>query len=135
MRFLDLIVVHCSDTPSERTVTVDDIRKWHVEERGWDDIGYHYVIYQDGSVHKGRALDVPGAHVSGHNTHSIGICLIGGWKGSDDYSDLQLRSLSELISSLKVSLPDSSLQVKGHCDLDSGKTCPNFDVSDWWQFQ
>ena len=55
MRRIDKIILHCSATPEGRNVTVEDIRAWHIE-RGFRTIGYHYVIYLDGSVHAGRPV-------------------------------------------------------------------------------
>ena len=72
MRNINLIIVHCSATPEGRDVSVADIDRWH-RERGFDGIGYHYVVYIDGSVHEGRPLNKVGAHCKGHNAHSIGI--------------------------------------------------------------
>ena len=78
---IDAIVIHCSATKEGKDYTVKDIEKWH-KERGFKEIGYHFVIYRDGSVHAGRELPKDGAHantpgVSGksYNLHSIGICL------------------------------------------------------------
>ena len=49
MRHIDKIIIHCSATPKGQRVTIDQIRGWHTARR-WRNIGYHYVIYQDGSV-------------------------------------------------------------------------------------
>ena len=48
-RVITEIIIHCSATPEGKDFTVDDIRRWH-KEQGWSDIGYHYVIYRDGSI-------------------------------------------------------------------------------------
>ncbi len=77
MRRITEIIIHCSATPEGKDFTVDDIRRWHLA-RHFADIGYHYVIYRDGSVHKGRAENIAGAHCLGHNAHCIGFCYIGG---------------------------------------------------------
>ncbi len=76
MRQITEIILHCSDTVEGRDYTVEDIDRWH-KNRGWRSIGYHYVIYRDGTVHEGRPLKQIGAHCKGHNYHSIGICYIG----------------------------------------------------------
>ena len=86
MREIKKIVIHCSDSTWG---TSEDINRWHLE-RGWDGIGYHYVItngrakstdsykeQDDGSIEKGRPVEKTGAHVRGHNSDSIGVCLIG----------------------------------------------------------
>ena len=77
MRDINSIIVHCSDSNIKSHDNIETIRKWHVDERGWSDIGYHYVITQDGVVHEGRPLSRRGAHARGHNVGSIGICLTG----------------------------------------------------------
>ena len=118
------IVVHCSDTPNGREHTAEDIHRWH-KERGWDGIGYHYVIRINGTVDAGRPMYWQGAHVSGNNKDSIGICLIG----RDEYAVKQLDALYWLIYKIKKEFPEA--EVFGHCDLDSKKTCPNFDVKEW----
>ena len=77
MRTINEIIVHCTATPEGKDYTVDDITRWH-KERGFKTIGYHYVVYRDGSVHEGRPLAEVGAHCKGHNAHSIGVCYVGG---------------------------------------------------------
>ena len=77
MRKINLIVVHCTATPEGRDVTVADIDRMH-RARGWKKIGYHYVVYRDGSVHEGRPVNEVGAHVYGHNANSIGVVYVGG---------------------------------------------------------
>ena len=69
-RIIKEIIVHCSATPEGKDFTVLDIKKWHLE-RGFSDIGYHYVIYRDGSINKGRDESKIGAHCTGHNSYSI----------------------------------------------------------------
>lgn len=127
MRKIENIVIHCSDTPEWKEFDIDDIRKWHVEENGWTDVGYHYVVLLDGTIQIGRALDVPGAHVKGHNAHSIGICYIGGGDGVDTRTPHQEGSLEILINYLKLVF--KGVKVLGHCDFEGvTKTCPNFDA-------
>ena len=137
MRTINEIIIHCSDTPrswmdGRRTSEkVAEIRRWHVEERGWKDIGYHYVIDVDGTVAEGRPVAVAGAHVAGHNSHSIGICLIGGKGGtatdkfSDHFTPEQERALIQLVARLKSEYGD--LKLSGHNQY-AAKACPCFDV-------
>lgn len=77
IRNINEIIVHCSATAEGKDFTVADIKKWHLQ-RGFNDIGYHYVIYRDGSINKGRDESIIGAHCTGHNSYSIGVCYIGG---------------------------------------------------------
>ena len=129
------IVVHYSATQRGRHHTVADIDAWH-KARGWKGIGYHYVIYLDGSVHKGRPDNVVGAHVAGHNTGTIGICWIGGVdgdpnKGVDTRTPEQIATLIALIRTLLARYPGAS--VVGHRDMpDASTQCPGFDVRSWW---
>lgn len=120
------IVIHCSDTPNGRPHNAADIDRWH-KERGWDGIGYHHVILLDGTVEPGRPLNTPGAHAYGYNRESIGICLIG----RDEFTEAQMRSLEGLVIAHKSNYRQAD--VVGHYDLDDhGKTCPNFNVMEWW---
>lgn len=77
MRIINEIIIHCSATPEGKDYTVEQIKQWH-KQRGFSDIGYHYVIYRDGSIHSGRPIERIGAHCLKHNAHSIGVCYIGG---------------------------------------------------------
>lgn len=118
---IEKIVIHCSDSPHGRGDDAETIHKWH-RERGWSGIGYHYVIVEDGTVQAGRPHYWPGAHVKGHNTNSLGICLIG----EDDFTGEQIQSLKQLHTELSQKYPEA--QWFNHYDLDSSKTCPNFDA-------
>jgi N-acetylmuramoyl-L-alanine amidase len=77
MRKINKIILHCSATPEGRHHDVADIRRWHLK-RGFNDIGYHFLIHIDGTVEEGRPLNKQGAHCSGQNRGSIGICYVGG---------------------------------------------------------
>lgn len=129
MRNINLIIVHCSATPEGRNVAVADIDRWH-RERGFDGIGYHYVVYIDGSVHEGRPLNKVGAHCKGHNAHSIGICYIGGvdldGKPKDTRTLAQKDALVNLLMRLKRRFPKAV--IRGHRDF-AAKACPSFDAT------
>ena len=130
MRKINLIIVHCSATPEGKDFTVDDITRWH-KARGFKTIGYHYVIYRDGSIHKGRPVSEEGAHCVGHNANSIGVCYIGGLAADgktpkDTRTDAQKLSLRNLLSQLKKSYP--GVAIRGHRDF-AAKACPSFDAT------
>lgn len=131
MRMISQIIVHCSD--SGPSTTVADIDSWH-KARGWRGIGYHWVIYPDGSAHSGRPEEEVGAHCEGDNLFSIGVCLIGGKDGRNDFTKAQLDKLAEMVVSWKDKFALSNNSVFGHRDRPSGKaqgkTCPNFEVRD-----
>lgn len=128
MREISKIIIHCSDTPEGRDVSTDTIRGWHVNERGWSDIGYHYVILLDGTIDSGRPEERQGAHVAGHNKNSIGICYIGGCDSKmapkDTRTPEQIESMNQLVCELKEKYNAS---VHGHNEFSS-KSCPSFDV-------
>lgn len=128
MRQINKIIVHCSATPKGKEVTVEEIDKWH-KERGFKSIGYHYVIYLDGSVHEGRPLHEIGAHCKGYNSKSIGICYIGGLdlngKPKDTRTVAQKAALYNLLKELKAKCHTAT--IHGHNEF-SAKACPCFDV-------
>ena len=128
MRKINEIIVHCSATYPDQKCTVDDIRKWH-KERGFYDIGYHFVIYKDGTIINGRKLTLVGAHCSGHNARTIGICYVGGLddKGypTDTRTPEQKEALKSLINSLCNLYPIT--RITGHNQY-SNKSCPCFNA-------
>ena len=128
MRVISKIIIHCSATLPFQPVSVADIRSWH-KERGFIDVGYHYIIDIDGTIHVGRPVDKIGAHCAGYNAHSIGICYIGGLdeQGNpcDTRTSAQISSLRSLIDILRGFYPNVS--IHGHNEF-SDKACPCFDV-------
>lgn len=129
MRTINEIIVHCSATPEGRPTTVGDIRSWH-KQRGFKDIGYHYVVYLDGSIHAGRPESAIGAHCTGHNRNSIGVCYIGGVAKDcktpkDTRTEAQKRALVLLLKELKRRYPRA--KIYGHRDF-AAKACPSFDA-------
>jgi N-acetylmuramoyl-L-alanine amidase len=130
MRKLDKIIVHCSDTPNDMDVGVDFIKKCHTSPdptdptKPWSDIGYHYVIERNGQISEGRDLSKIGSHCKGKNTGSIGVCLIG----MDKFTEEQYYSLKLLCDKMKEHY--NVTNVYGHRDFDKRKTCPNFEVKD-----
>lgn len=129
MRDIKEIIVHCSATPEDRNYTVEEIDRWH-KNRGWSGIGYHYVIYLDGSIHKGRDIEKVGAHCTNHNKNSIGICYIGGCDKDMDPKDTRTQeqkdALIEILTRLKKRYPDA--KIYGHRDF-ANKACPSFDAT------
>ena len=129
-RTIKELIVHCSATPEGKDYSVDTIRQWHLQ-RGFSDIGYHYVIYRDGSIHIGRDESIIGAHCTGHNTNSIGVCYIGGCASDgktpkDTRTTEPKQSLVKLLKELKTKYPQAS--IHGHRDFSS-KACPSFDAT------
>lgn len=126
MRDIDKIIIHCADTPEGVYFDIDDIRKWHVEDNGWSDVGYHYVILLDGTIQEGRAEETIGAHCKGHNKNSIGVCYIGGGNMRDTRTNDQRSQMYELLLNLKLRYPKAT--IHGHNEF-SNKWCPNFDAN------
>lgn len=128
MRKIDKIILHCSATKEGQHFTVEDIDKWH-KQRGFAKIGYHYVVYLDGSVHIGRPLEQIGAHCLGYNATSIGICCIGGLDSAGNPKDTrtneQKEALRKLVGDLKLKF--QGVSVHGHNEF-AAKACPCFDV-------
>jgi N-acetylmuramoyl-L-alanine amidase len=135
VRTINKVILHCSDTIEGAHINVDTIRQWH-EARGWDDIGYHYVIYLDGTIHKGRDLDIVGAHCRGNNKDSIGVCYIGGRSGkenkpADTMTAQQELGWLQLWYALKTLF--GNIKLHGHNEF-SEKACPSFDVQEKYKF-
>lgn len=136
MRRITEIIIHCSATKAGQWFEAKDIDQWH-RKRGFDGIGYHYVVLLDGTIQVGRPLERAGAHCVGHNAHSIGICYIGGLdeKGqpADTRTPKQKKALSRLIWRLSLQLANEGQglpDVYGHRDLSpdmngDGKITPN----------
>ena len=130
MRPINIIIVHCTATPEGRDVTVEEIDAWH-RKRGFKSIGYHYVIYLDGSIHKGREDDKIGAHCVGYNSRSLGVCYVGGLAKDgktpkDTRTEAQKQSLYKLLKMLKTKYPEA--RIFGHKDF-AAKACPCFDAT------
>lgn len=133
-RRIDKIILHCTATPEGKDYTVAQIRQWHLA-RGFSDVGYHYVIYRDGSVHRGRPETQVGAHTTGYNAHSIGICYIGGcadtknangdYPPKDTRTPAQRAALVRLVAEMLKKCPGAT--VHGHNEF-ANKACPSFNV-------
>ncbi|MFC3847844.1 N-acetylmuramoyl-L-alanine amidase [Helicobacter baculiformis] len=127
MRDIQQIIIHCSATKEGKDFRAADIDRWH-KERGFKQIGYHYVITLEGCIERGRDLAEVGAHCKGHNAHSIGICYIGGLdlqnKPKDTRTPAQKRALEDLLTRLRQAYPQA--RVYGHRDFEPKKECPCF---------
>lgn len=128
------IIIHYSATPQGESYTAADIRRWHLQ-RGFNDIGYHWVIRLDGTIEPGRSETKIGAHCLGQNAQSIGICYIGGcpprttpgWanKGIDTRTPAQKAALIKLLRELKTRYPNAT--IHGHNEF-AAKPCPGFNA-------
>lgn len=128
-RSINEIIVHCTATPDGRPVTIREITQWH-KNRGFSTIGYHYVVMLDGTVCNGRNVDTVGAHCTNHNSHSIGVCYVGGLdkvtkQPKDTRTPAQKYALTTLLKKLKALYPKA--KIYGHRDF-ANKACPCFDA-------
>lgn len=138
MRTIEWIVVHTAgayDFKAKRVVyqSTQTIREYHRLHNGWHDIGYHWVIEQDGRLMPGRHEEAIGAHVGGWNEHSLGICVTG----HGDFAAFTPQQLAELIRLCARKCDEyhlSGIRVIGHREApDHGaphtsKTCPGLLV-------
>ncbi len=130
------IVIHCSATGENQDIGKKEITHIHVKEKGYKNIGYHFVIRRNGEIETGRDIEEVGAHVLGFNSCSVGICLVGGVDANDikkavnNFTISQFNSLHSLLKSLKKIYPKAKIQ--GHRDFPGvKKACPCFDVKPW----
>lgn len=141
-RKTDTIVIHCADTTASMDIGAAEIRKWHVHERGWKDIGYHFVIRRNGSIEAGRPIWALPAAVMGDNHHIIAIVMVGGCavirgkkRQQDNFTPEQWTALKSCMAGVFHKYPQIAA-VKGHRQyqeaIDQGKYCPSFDVPTWW---
>ena len=131
MRTITLIIIHCSATPDGRSLSFEECRRDHIMHRHFRDIGYHFYITRDGTVHEGRPIEKVGAHCEGHNSHSIGICYEGGLdangKPADTRTEAQRKAMKSLVERMHRLFPKAL--IVGHHDLNPTKACPCFVVN------
>lgn len=130
-RQINEIILHCSATKEGKDFSADDIRRWHLQ-RGFNDIGYHFVVKRDGTVEQGRDINRIGAHCLKHNRRSIGICYIGGLDSTglpaDTRTAPQRIALPALIRRLRRHHPTAT--IHGHREF-AAKACPCFNAAEY----
>lgn len=134
MRKITEIIVHSTATPKGMRATAKDIDRWH-RRRGFDRIGYHYIIGHSGLIEKGRQDFEVGAHCKGRNAESIGIAYVGGLnedkQSADTRTIAQKQSLMILIKQLLKQYPTIK-KISGHRDY-CNTACPSFDATAEYQ--
>lgn len=122
----DEVILHHAEASS---ATVWDINDWHLSN-GWVGIGYHYYIRKDGSIYRGRPEWAVGAHATGHNDRSIGICCEGAYM-TETMPAAQLASLKALLRDIMGRY--GTLALKRHRDVNA-TSCPG-DNFPWAETQ
>ena len=128
----DTIVIHCTQTPKDMEVDVEKVTQWH-KDRGFDTIGYHYLIKRDGTLQVGRDEDVVGAHAVAVNGTSIGVALVGGgtadmgWE--NNFTPIQFQTLKSILMKLKDKYDIQ--KIIGHYQVEASIECASFDVPGW----
>lgn len=132
------IILHCTDSPNGRSVSIEEIRRWHTD-RGFvgpdgisgtqDDVGYHAAIDVDGSRQLGRGFNQVGAHCEGENHDSIGICLVG----TDRFTRAQWDALRRILDDICMTYGIRPWRIFCHYQFPSaqkqGKACPNIEIN------
>tara|TARA_R110002012_G_scaffold224816_2_gene396768 strand:+ start:89 stop:523 length:435 start_codon:yes stop_codon:yes gene_type:complete len=131
MRNINEIIIHCSATREGQDIPVETIKKWHVEDRGWSDIGYHFYININGEIKGGRDIAKTGAHCKNHNRNSIGICYCGGVEADgktpkDTRTEEQKQALLSVLKTMKAMYPKAT--IYSHNEF-ANKACPSFDAT------
>lgn len=119
------IILHHAEATS---CTAEDIHRWHKEDNHWAGAGYHFLVRKDGKVYRLRPEWAVGAHASGSNSDSLGICFEGAFN-VDRMGQAQIQAGRELVAYLKSKYGISLVQR--HKDV--GQTdCPgnNFPFSE-----
>lgn len=104
--------------------TVRQVQKFHMDSNGWSDIGYHFLVDQQGRIYAGNPENRIGAHVGNNNTGNLGISFLGNYETLQP-TDAQLRAAGQLIRHLanKYNIPLNASKIKGHRDYNA-TACP-----------
>ena len=125
------ITIHHSGSNRVRTATdfatnaalIERIRAYHVEARGWADLGYHFLIDPGGRIWEGRPLIWQGAHVKGFNRHNIGVVLLGNFELQEP-SMQQLMVLPQLVQALRRKHGVAITNLRSHQEWTPTTACP-----------
>lgn len=118
----DMIVVHHIGN-TDADVSAATVHQWHLNQ-GWSGIGYHFLIRKDGTIERGRPMDVVGAHAYGENSHTIGVNIVGNFEEAIP-TGAQMESAARLIAELcsVYRIRPSARSIVGHRDVGS-TACP-----------
>ncbi|CAG0913904.1 unnamed protein product [Notodromas monacha] len=136
---VDWTVIHHAESAACSTFDscaemVRQFQNFHMDENGWNDIGYSFVIGGEGSVFEGRGWDKVGAHTPGYNSIGLGFCFIGNFF-SVEPTQVQQNAVQELIScGVELGMISGDYNLIGHrqaVDTD----CPGdalYDIITSW---
>lgn len=129
------IILHKDESDVKSHDDISVIDGWH-KDRGFKctlpngtviHVGYHFYVQSNGTVQKGRPINIKGAHCLGYNHESIGICC----HGDKHFTKSQMYSVKLLIDEIESNF-GHKMEIKGHCELDSRPekaNCPGYDVN------
>ncbi|HXE80214.1 MAG TPA: peptidoglycan recognition family protein [Vicinamibacterales bacterium] len=98
------LMVHHTAIRLAGEASADAVRaiwRLHAIDRGWGDVGYHYLVAPDGGIFEGRAggPGVVGGHFIGGNHGTIGVALLGNFM-VEPVSEAAVSALIELTAAL-----------------------------------
>lgn len=123
-----VVVHHSVIDEGDDNLTMLEVQNAHREDRGWADVGYHYLVGKSGRVFEGRDVQVRGTHVGGFNTGSVGVCLLGNFVTAFP-TEAQINAARELIRWLREAL--ALTHLAGHQDFNTGTQCPGTNLMDY----
>ena len=124
-RFVNRVFVHCTASDHGHHDNLGTLHQWHVVERGWSAIGYHYLITFDGQVLRtDRDLERTPAAQKGHNRGTIAIALSGGQNGKTGaFTAKQFQALKALCHEINAAY-EGRISFHGHDEVAPGRACP-----------
>jgi N-acetylmuramoyl-L-alanine amidase len=110
--------------------TVKGIQDWHMDGNNWADIGYNFLVGEDGNAYEGRGWDVQGAHAGTWNPQSHGICVMGDFTSSRPNA-AALAAVDNLIScGIQQGKLTNNYLIHGHRD-GVCTSCPGDALYSW----
>ncbi len=106
-------------------------QNFHMDTNGWCDIGYHFIVFEDGQILEGRDHSRVGTHVGGQNTNNIGISLSGNFSGSTAPSEASLDAAGAVLGWVHnhYGVPLNRNDVRGHQEWPGQSTaCPGANL-------
>ncbi len=120
-----LVIHHSAFYKANGLATVLEVQRLHRNDRGWADVGYHFMVDGTGKIYEGRSLAVRGVHTAGHNTGSAGVCLLGDFRTRPPSTiqwDASIKLSRWLVSELQLT------HLAGHSQFNVGTECPGAAV-------